>query len=369
MSPRRKAGNADYKGRLNAVGSALLNEIKGTDRYTKYREMDEVFPDQITLDNADEVLMALAPRTKVTFNSDGSVSGGDAILDNKGRVNLDQIPRNLEELSHTAPDAVNSTLDPRMQAFLYPDEVNSPSLYRAAELGKAMRAGDVDRYREVGMPIQVDDDAIVIYIADRLVQGKNNTPLRSGSFVSSGGLGSPGRAQILIPGTDKVYIEQDKATQGAYKDARRNALVGQFLRQGGASIGNPSTAIVPPGKDSHMDHVRALSRSIDTLGPDNSSYYSDDYSNMSYLDREANVHSKLNYGLQGMFGMMRQADKMRMKGQPFPRRLSQSELGDSNRRRLSDEEGAIRLVTDKARNTTEAGENLLDIIQFFNKYS
>ena len=67
--------------------------------------------------------------------------------------------------------------------------------------------------------------------------------------------------------------------------------------------------------------------------------------------------------------MMRQADKMRMKGQPFPRRLSQSELGDSNRRRLSDEEGAIRLVTDKARNTTEAGENLLDIIQFFNKYS
>ena len=91
MPPRRMAGNADYKGKLNAVGSAVLDDILGTNRYSSYREMDEVFPGQVTLENADEVLMALAPRSKVTINSDGSVTGGEAQLDTKGRVNLDRI--------------------------------------------------------------------------------------------------------------------------------------------------------------------------------------------------------------------------------------------------------------------------------------
>ena len=36
-------------------------------------------------------------------------------------------------------------------------------------------------------------------------------------------------------------------------------LTKQWLMQGGGSIGNPSMTIVPPGMNSHMDHVRALS--------------------------------------------------------------------------------------------------------------
>lgn len=355
------AGNADYKGRLNAVGSSLLNEIKGTDRYTKYREMDEVFPDQVTLDNADEVLMALAPRSKVTFNSDGTVSGGDAQLDKQGRVNLDKIPRNLDELSKVVPDEVDSSLDPKMRAFIYPDEVNSPSLYRAAEMGKAMRANDTARYREVGMPIQVDDDAAA-YIGDRLSQGRNDIPIRSGSFVSSGGLGSESRGHILIPGTDKVYREQDKATQAAYKDVRRNNLVKQWLSQGGASIGNPSTAIVPPGMDSHMDHIQPLSRSIDSQYPE-SNYYSDGIENLSYLDAPSNVHSKLNYYIGGQHNLIRLADEMRAAGQPFPARLSQQKLGDPNRVRLSDEEGAFRLATDKINNLPDKAKNIIRVMR------
>ena len=66
--------------------------------------------------------------------------------------------------------------------------------------------------------------------------------------------------------------------------------------------------------------------------------------------------------------MMKMADEMRKKGQPFPARLSQSQLGDPNRKRLTDDEGAIRLVTDKARNVNEGGENLLELIQLLNKY-
>ena len=49
MSRLRMAGNADYKGRLNAAGSALLDEILGTgNKYQNYREIDEVFPEKLT---------------------------------------------------------------------------------------------------------------------------------------------------------------------------------------------------------------------------------------------------------------------------------------------------------------------------------
>ena len=291
------AGSPDYKGRLNAVASQLLDDIKGTDRYTKSRFIDEVFPESVTADNADEVLMALAPRTKVTIK-DGVAIGGDAILDDKGRVNMDAIPTNPAELSSTAPDAVNTDADPAMDILLNPGKLKdgaSPKQQRAATIGRAMQANDPAAYKAAGMPISVTDEAAHL-IAEKLVRGKNNTPLRSNGFVKSGGVGTDSRAQILIPGTDTRFVDADKATQSAYLDQRRDALVGQWLRQGGASIANPSTVIVPPGKLSHMDHVQSLSSSKDTVGAEGWGY-SDSPSNFSYLDAEANVHSKLNYDI------------------------------------------------------------------------
>ena len=359
------AGSADYKGRLNAVASQLLDDIKGTDRYTSSRFVDEVFPESVTLGNADEVLSALAPRTKVTINSDGSFSGGDAILDDKGRLNLDNMPFNAKELSSTAPDAVNSDLDPAMGVLLNPDKLTagaSPKMQRAAAIGSAMKANDPAAYKAAGMPISVTDEAAA-YIADKLVRGKNNTPLRSSGFVKSGGAGTESRGQILIPGTDIRFNDADKATQAAYLDQRRNELVGQWLRQGGASIANPSTVIVAPGVNSHMDHVQALSSSVDTLGPTAGWGYSDSPANFSYLDAEANVHSKLNYDIGTQHQLMRLADQMRQQGRAFPARLSQSQLGDPNRKRLTGEEAMVRLATDKAGSITEGGENLLNALQ------
>ena len=54
---------------------------------------------------------------------------------------------------------------------------------------------------------------------------------------------------------------------------------------------------------------------------------------------------------------------MRQQGRAFPERLSQSQLGDPNRKRLSGEEAMVRLATDKARNVTEGGENLLNALR------
>ena len=116
-----------------------------------------------------------------------------------------------------------------------------------------------------------------------------------------------------------------------------------------------------------MDHIESLSSSVDTKGPEGWGY-SDDPSNYSYADAEYNVHSKLNYGIQGTHLMMKLADDMRRAGEKFPARLSQSELGNPNRVRLSDEAGAIRLATDEAPSADIAGPRLVDIIQYLAKY-
>lgn len=371
MSRRRKAGDATYRGRLNAAGSALLDDILGTgSKYQSYREIDEVFPEKLTRSNADEVLNALAPTTKVDIGDDNVIIGGDAILDNKGRVNLDKIPFNPQELSHTAPDAVNSDTDPLLAAFLNPDNIDltaNPGLARAVGIGRAMQNNNPAAYREAGMPIEVTDEAAE-YLSGKFTKGKNNTPLRSSSFTKVGGLGTESRGQILVPNTDTRYLDLDKKGQSEYMDQRTVDLTKQWLQQGGGSIGNPRATIVPPGVNSHMDHVQALSSSTDTLGPGKGWGYSDAPENFSWLDAEANVHAKLNYTLQGQHLMMKLADDMRRKGQAFPARLSQAQLGDPNRKRLTDEEGAIRLIADKATDPDAAGENLLAIIQYLNKY-
>ena len=370
MARLRLAGDPSYQSKLNAVGSYLLDEIKGTgNKYQSYREIDEVFPEKVNIENADKVLLSLAPTTQVKIDDSGNITGGDAILDNKGRVNMDKIPFNENELSHTAPDAVNSDVDPLMGVFLNPDGVETagnPSLQRAVGIATAMRNNDAAAYQRAGKPIEVTDEAAK-YLSRMFAKGKNNTPLRSSSFTKVGGLGTDSRSQILVPGTDKRYLDLSKEDQSAYMDQRTIDLTKQWLEQGGASIGNPRATIVPPGVNSHMDHVRSLSSSVDTVG-DQGWGYSDGVDNFSWLDAESNVHSKLNYGLQGQYIMMKLADEMRKKGHPFPARLSQSQLGDPNRKRLTDEEGAIRLVTDKATDTTAAGEDLLRLIQLFNKY-
>lgn len=368
----RQDVNPDTRGRKAAVGGALLDAVNaetGTKtNFGGYREMDEVFDNKVSMYNADEVVAALGARTPVSF-SNGEVIGGDLITDKKGRINLDTIPSDARQLSHTAPDAVNTDADKRLGAMLYPERMTDvPSdMKRAHDIGSAMMANDPVAYKEAGMPIEVNRDAAE-HITGRMVKGKNNQPLRSTGFVNAGGLGTDSRGQILIPGTNVRFNDADKATQKAYKDKRAVDFMQQWLAQGGASIGNPSTAIVPPGKRSHMDHVQSLSSSVDTVG-DKGWGYSDDPTNFSYLDEEANVHSKLNYDIQGQHLMMRLADEMRREGTPFPARLSQSELGDPNRRRLTDEEGAIRLATDKQTDTRKAGEKVLEIIQYLNKNS
>ena len=361
---------AEYQGRLNAAGSYLLDDILGTgNKYQNYREIDEVFPDEVNIGNAEKVLLSLAPTTKVNIDSDRNITGGDAILDNKGRVNLDRIPFNNKELSGTAPDVVNTDKDAGMAALLNPDGVDTtgnPALQRAVKIGLAMRANDPVAYRAAGMPVAVDDEAAA-YIASRLSKGKNDAPLRSTGFVKAGGVGTPKREQILIPGSDLKFNDAPKDVQKEYLDQRNINLVKQWLMQGGASIGNPRATIVPPGEYSHMDHIRSLSSSIDTKGNEGWGY-SDDPSNFSYLDRDSNVHSKLNYDIQGQHLMMKLADDMRKAGEAFPARLSQSELNNPDRVRLSDEAGAIRLATDKAPSADVAGPRLVDIIQYLAKY-
>jgi hypothetical protein len=63
---------------------------------------------------------------------------------------------------------------------------------------------------------------------------------------------------------------------------------------------------------------------------------------------------------------MKLADFMRQNNMPAPARLSQSQLGDPNRKRLTNEEALVRQATDKATDVMSGGEALLQALQIVN---
>jgi hypothetical protein len=94
-----------------------------------------------------------------------------------------------------------------------------------------------------------------------------------------------------------------------------------------------------------MDHIQSLSSSIDAKGPAGWGY-SDDPTNFSYLDADYNVNTKLNYDLQTVHQLGRLADTMRQDGYGarLPKNLTDKELGDPDRKRLSQNEAIGELV-------------------------
>ena len=110
-------------------------------------------------------------------------------------------------------------------------------------------------------------------------------------------------------------------------------------------MGTAQTQIFPPGTPSHMDHIQSLSSSIDVKGPEGWGY-SDDPTNFSYLDQDYNVNTKLNYDLQTTHQLGRLADTLRQRGYggSIPPNLTQKELGDPNRKRLSQNEAIGELI-------------------------
>ena len=63
--------------RLEGAADALLNDLTGSKRYGKTREMDYVFAgDKLTRENVDEAITRLGARTptKLTYGSDGSIT-------------------------------------------------------------------------------------------------------------------------------------------------------------------------------------------------------------------------------------------------------------------------------------------------------
>ena len=110
-------------------------------------------------------------------------------------------------------------------------------------------------------------------------------------------------------------------------------------------MGTAQTQIFPPGRPSHMDHIQSLSSSVDVKGPQGWGY-SDDPTNFSYLDQDYNVNTKLNYDLQTVHQLGRLADTLRQKGygKNLPPNLTDKELSDPNRKRLSQNEAIGELV-------------------------
>ena len=337
--------------KLEAAADALLNDLTGSKRYGKTREMDYVFPDHLTLDNVDEAITRLGARTpaKLTYDTSGNIvaiEGGEVIRNKKGGINIDKVPSPQgRDYVKYSPSVVDSRKDKLVEAQLYPERFAGAigQLGYARDLGLAHRTNDYDAYRALNRQMKVDEDALQRFNSV-VTKGKAEKPIAAG--MSGGGaiLGSRGDV-VLIPGTDKVFSSLPKEEKSAYLGQRGDAFLRQWLEQKGGSMGTAQTQIFPPGRPSHMDHIQSLSSSIDVKGSDGWGY-SDDPTNFSYLDQDYNVNTKLNYDLQTVHQLGRIADTLRQKGygDSLPPNLTDKQLSDPDRKRLSQNEAIGELI-------------------------
>ena len=338
--------------RLEGAADALLNDILNTKKYGTSREMEYVFPDdRLTVDNVDEAITRLGARTPATleYNDAGdiaSITGGEVIRNKKGGINIDKVPtpRGADYVKYS-PSVVDSSKNLLVEAQLYPERfVNATGAVGAArDMGLAHRYNDYDAYRAINNRMEVTPEALDKFNSV-VTKGKAEKPIAAG--MSGGGaiLGSRGDV-VLIPGTDKIFSQLPKDEKSAYLKERGDAFLNQWLSQKGGSMGTAQSQIFPPGRPSHMDHIQSLSSSVDVKGPEGWGY-SDDPTNFSYLDQDYNVNTKLNYDLQTTHQLGRLADTLRQGGYggSIPPNLTDKQLSDPNRKRLSQNEAIGELV-------------------------
>jgi hypothetical protein len=339
--------------RLEAAADALLNDLKGSTRYGKTREADYVFPDdRLDLSNVDEAITRLGARTpaKLTYGNDGAITnieGGNVIRNKKGGINIDRVPSPQgRDYVKYSPSVVDSTKDPLVEAQLYPERFAGATgpLAEARDMGLAHRYNDYDAYRAINNRMKVTPEALARFGA-LVTKGKAEAPIAKG--MSGGGAINGSRGDmVLIPGTDRVFHSLDKGEKAAYLAERGDVFLNQWLQQKGRSMGTAQTQIFPPGTPSHMDHIQSLSSSIDAVGPEKGWGYSDARTNFSYLDRDYNVNTKLNYDLQATHQLGRMADTMRQAGygDQLPPNLTDKQLSNPNRQRLTQEEAVKELI-------------------------
>ena len=338
--------------RLEGAADALLNDILNTKKYGTSREMEYVFPDdRLTVDNVDEAITRLGARTPATleYNDAGdiaSITGGEAIRNKKGGINIDKVPtpRGADYVKYS-PSVVDSSKNVLVEAQLYPERFSNATgaVGAARDMGLAHRYNDYDAYRAINNRMEVTPEALDKFNSV-VTKGKAEKPIAAG--MSGGGaiLGSRGDV-VLIPGTDKIFSQLSKDEKSAYLKERGDAFLNQWLSQKGGSMGTAQSQIFPPGRPSHMDHIQSLSSSVDVKGPEGWGY-SDDPTNFSYLDQDYNVNTKLNYDLQTTHQLGRLADTLRQGGYggSIPPNLTDKQLSDPNRKRLSQNEAIGELV-------------------------
>lgn len=339
--------------RLEAAADALLNDVLGSKRYGGTREADYVFPtDELNLGNVDEAIIRLGARTpaNLTYGKDGKIiriDGGEVIRNKKGGINIDKVPSPQgRDYVKYSPSVVDSTKDPLVEAQLYPErfEGATGALGEARDMGLAHRYNDYDSYRAINDRMEITPEALERF-AKVVTKGKAEAPIARG--MSGGGAINGTRGDmVLIPETDRVFSSLGTDEKAAYLAERGNVFLNQWLQQKGRSMGTAQTQIFPPGRPSHMDHIQALSSSIDAVGPEKGWGYSDDRTNFSYLDSDYNVNSKLNYDLQATHQLGRMADTMRKAGygDQLPPNLTNKQLSNPNRQRLTQEEAVKELI-------------------------
>lgn len=252
---------------------------------------------------ADEIIRRLQPQElSVQQGEDGQImiDVGDFVNNarpaakRRGDIEVDikNMPRPNKKTSAWTPQTMDG-LDPNnlMHKSRFTPEVlegldfKNPNVKRGLAIGRAEASGDNQRIHEANTMYDFSyEDAEKV--GDTLMIG--GTTLNN--FLQLKGVSGERLDNLLDPATGIKYVDMNSADQAAYRRKRGVEGTRRWMNMGGRSVGDAGTEIVVPGFHAQMEHQKPFTGSIDVLGPDNSTYFSDDkYNQAGYLERYENA--------------------------------------------------------------------------------
>jgi len=182
-------------------------------------------------------------------------------------------PNDLMHIGRFTPEKLGGT------------DFENPNVKRAIAIGEAEAVGDNQRIHEANTMYDFSySDAEEV--GDTILIGNQTL----NNFLALKGVDGERLDSLLDPSTGMRYKDMSKQEQTAYRRKRGVEGTQRWMNMGGRSVGDGGTEVVVPGFHAQMEHQKPFTGSIDVLGADNSSYYSDDkYNQAGYLERYENA--------------------------------------------------------------------------------
>jgi len=216
----------------------------------------------------------------------------DSLKRGKTEVNIKDMARPNKKTSAWTPQTMEG-LNPNdlMHVGRFTPEklggtdFENPNVKRAIAIGEAEATGDNKRIYEANTMYDFSyEDAEKL--GDTILIGNQTL----NNFLSLKGVSGERLDSLLDPSSGIRYKDMSKQEQTAFRRKRGVESTQRWMNMGGRSVGDGGTEVVVPGFHAQMEHQKPFTGSIDVLGVDNSTYFSDDkYNRAGYLERYENA--------------------------------------------------------------------------------